>query len=347
MTGPCAIVLPFAFGQAGVLMGVLTILVTAAASNYSSHVVIDLCAKGEDFTRMGGFYMGNLGKIGCFLFSMVSLGAVAASGFDMLVDAVYRVCVLGFGEFGGVEVVVVVFGLVLVLSMGDREEVFVRMMAIAAYFAILVNFAVLLYGAWAVVKNFDRITFDDGNQEHNHDVVVQLYNSEWTQFSSLLALIFLCQNSLMIVLRNQKDPSNNHRDVNITFGALAFFGALTGIVGYLGFKAEFPAMTQNCLDNFSNDDWFAVLIRSALIFQLGLALPSLTYINRVQFFSFINQQPRVLEIFGFNVVFLLIVITATLFYPTQLAKIMNYGGGISGIGVIFLIPCLCYSTHKW
>ncbi|KAI3422353.1 hypothetical protein GPALN_012876 [Globodera pallida] len=181
-----------------------------------------------------------------------------------------------------------------------------------------------------------NVDFFDRTSEH----FVQLFNWKFPALSGTLALAFFIHNAILTILRNQKHPENNSRDLFIGYSLSAFCYVLIGSLFFLAFPTFRDCISDNFLNNFATGDVLSAIARIFLLFQMLTVLPLLMYLIRVQF-SYVlvgSVYPGLFYVVLINLSVLLVALSFALFYP-HVGAILRYIGSISGLVWMFLLPC--------
>jgi sodium-coupled neutral amino acid transporter 9 len=112
---------------------------------------------------------------------------------------------------------------------------------------------------------------------------VKLANWNFPALTGTLALSFFIHNAVLTILRNQKHPENNARDLSIGYALAATCYLLIGTLFFLAFPGRRECIADNFLNNFGSGDVMSATARLFLLFQMITVLPLLLYLIRVQF----------------------------------------------------------------
>ncbi|XP_065184187.1 neutral amino acid transporter 9-like [Sycon ciliatum] len=144
------------------------------------------------------------------------------------------------------------------------------------------------------------------------------------------------------VLRNQRRPMSNMRDVNIAFACTALTYLLIGIL-FAVFFPNAPFCTQQVfLDNFSFDNLAVFNIRVMLAIQFIARFPLRAYLLRVRTlqnvlgFTHISQP----AIFIFNCITTLAWILISQ-HAARPADFIRYVGATTGLVTQIILPLAC------
>lgn len=179
--------------------------------------------------------------------------------------------------------------------------------------------------------------------DSNSPDFIPLFQSSFPALSGVLSLAYFIHNCVLSIVRNQKNPENNSRDLAIAFCLVACTYLTIGLVFYISFPLEKKCIVDNFLSNFRSSDVFAAVTRVFLLFQMITLYPLIVYLLRVQFmhFMFGNIYPSFKHIFILNVCVVTICILFAVFYP-KVGTIIRFTGAFGGLAYVFALPCLSY-----
>ncbi|CAD5227086.1 unnamed protein product [Bursaphelenchus xylophilus] len=172
---------------------------------------------------------------------------------------------------------------------------------------------------------------------------VELWNSKFTALTGTLALSYFIHNAVLTILRNQKNPENNARDLSIGYILAMMCYILIGCLFYLAFPGRRECISDNFLNNFGSGDVLSATARMFLLFQMITVLPLLMYLVRVQF-SYVftgTVYPGLPYVCLINVLVILVAIFFCIAYP-HVGGILRYVGSLSGLVYIFALPSLVH-----
>ena len=194
-------------------------------------------------------------------------------------------------------------------------------------------------------------------KDESSDSYVPLVNSRFPSLSGMLALGLFIHNAIITIVRNNKNPANNVRDLIIAFVLVSFTYMGIGTNFYLlfplpkwciedvretyskRFLVSLHYSFQNLLDNFSNYDLMIVVCRAFLFLQLNCVFPLIMYILRFQTFQLFNLRNCPANIMLINAVVVVICVCTAIFFP-KIGGIIRYSGALCGFIMIFTLPVL-------
>ncbi|GFT11772.1 sodium-coupled neutral amino acid transporter 9 homolog [Nephila pilipes] len=172
---------------------------------------------------------------------------------------------------------------------------------------------------------------------------VHLFKVTFPVLVGTLSLSFFIHNCVLSIMRNQRKPENNPRDLAIAYVLVGATYLVIGAVFYVTFPFEKSCIEDNLLNNFRSDDLMAVITRVFLLFQMATLFPLIVYILRVQVMHFVfgSIYPSWKPVLALNVFVLTVCILFNVYLP-KVGTIIRYCGAISGLAYIFTLPCVTY-----
>ncbi|PAV82297.1 hypothetical protein WR25_07247 [Diploscapter pachys] len=184
---------------------------------------------------------------------------------------------------------------------------------------------------------------------HNKNSIhyAALFNWKFPALTGTLTLSYFIHNAVLTILRNQKNPENNARDLSIGYGLVAFCYVFIATCFYTAFPVERTCISDNFLNNFGSGDVLSSVARVFLLFQMITVLPLLVYLIRTQVFYAIYGEtwPGLWKVILLNICVMLLAVSIAVFYP-RVGSILRYVGAFSGLLYVFALPCLVYMTKR-
>uniref|UniRef100_A0A1I7XDH0 Mannosyl-oligosaccharide glucosidase n=1 Tax=Heterorhabditis bacteriophora TaxID=37862 RepID=A0A1I7XDH0_HETBA len=171
----------------------------------------------------------------------------------------------------------------------------------------------------------------------------RLWQLQFPALTGTLTLSYFIHNAVLTILRNQKHPENNARDLCIGYFLAASCYVFIGFTFYAGFPVQRSCISDNFLNNFGAGDILSSTARMFLLFQMVTVLPLLMFLIRSQLFYAIFRRtwPGVGWVILLNIIVVLIAALFAVFYP-KVGSILRYVGSLSGLIYVFALPCLVY-----
>ena len=206
-------------------------------------------------------------------------------------------------------------------------------------FNVLGTISVLYLICFTLVKSYEcGLNAEFFNPESEH--FVHLFSWKFPALSGTLALSYFIHNAILTILRNQKHPENNARDLSIGYILSAGCYIVIGLAFFLSFPTRRSCISDNFLNNFGSGDVLSAVARIFLLFQMLTVLPLLMYLIRVQF-SYVfagTVYPGLFYVLLINFGILTVMTFFAVVYP-HVGPIIRFVGSISGLVYIFLLPC--------
>ncbi|XP_015922770.1 sodium-coupled neutral amino acid transporter 9 homolog [Parasteatoda tepidariorum] len=212
---------------------------------------------------------------------------------------------------------------------------FSKLNALGTLSVIYLMIFIIVKGAkWGIHFN----TFDPTSVDFVH-----LFQVTFPVLVGTLSLSFFIHNCVLSIMRNQKEPKNNTRDLAMAYLLVGFTYLVIGGVFFVTFPFQKHCIEDNLLNNFRSSDLLAVITRVFLLFQILTLFPLIVYILRVQLmhFAFGNIYPGWKPVMALNIVILTVCILFNIYLP-KVGTIIRYCGAISGLAYIFTLPCVTY-----
>ncbi|CAJ0959259.1 unnamed protein product, partial [Mesorhabditis belari] len=207
-------------------------------------------------------------------------------------------------------------------------------------FNVLGTISVLYLLIFTASKLFEcGINMDFKNPTSEH--YVKLFSWKFPALTGTLTLSYFIHNAVLTILRNQKNPENNARDLSIGYLLACFCYVFIGFTFFAAFPVQRSCISDNFLNNFGSGDVLSSTARLFLLFQMITVLPLLMYLIRSQIFYYVFGKPWP----GFTAVLVLnacvvgIAVLVAIFYP-HVGSILRYVGSLSGLVYVFALPCM-------
>ncbi|EYC19852.1 hypothetical protein Y032_0023g751 [Ancylostoma ceylanicum] len=198
---------------------------------------------------------------------------------------------------------------------------------------------ILLFNGARLIKCGVHISLTDVASE----VYAAPFSMNFPALTGTLTLSYFIHNCILTILRHQRNPENNTRDLCIGFALVAFSYIFVAVTFYISFPFRKSCIHDNLLNNFSADYPYSAVARILILFQLITILPLITFFIRTQLSQFVFKKTYP----GLGYVMLLSVVVVTcgasiaIFYP-NIGSIIRYVGAISGMMYSYALPCLVY-----
>ncbi|XP_031330610.1 sodium-coupled neutral amino acid transporter 9 homolog [Photinus pyralis] len=170
--------------------------------------------------------------------------------------------------------------------------------------------------------------------------------STFCALSGMLSLSYFIHNIIISIMRSNRNPKNNNRDLSIAFLLVTFTYMFIGVVFYICFPLAKDCIEDNILNNFEKFDTMTIVARLLLLFQLFTVFPLISFMLRTDVFKNINLYTNNLayefsyrKVVAVNIVIVTICILFACFLP-KIGTLIRYTGALSGLVYIFFLPSL-------
>ncbi|ESN93538.1 hypothetical protein HELRODRAFT_88518, partial [Helobdella robusta] len=201
----------------------------------------------------------------------------------------------------------------------------------------LVTFITIKACRWGLNLDFNSSSSSSSSSFHD--------DFKWTfpVLSGMLSLAYFIHNAILSILKNQKNPENNTRDLSIAYMCVMFTFVFIGVTFYASFPLDKSCIADNLLNNFIASDILTFLSRIFLLIQMTTVFPLLAYIFRSQLMVILFKKvyPGLFHVLMFNSCLVSVCILFAIFYP-HIGSIIRYCGAICGLGYIFSLPIIIY-----
>ncbi|CAG7728087.1 unnamed protein product [Allacma fusca] len=143
-----------------------------------------------------------------------------------------------------------------------------------------------------------------------------LYKSGFPALAGMLSLAFFIHNCILTIMRNNRVPEKNGRDLGIAYLFVAMTYCIIGGAFYIIFPLEKSCISDNFLNNFKAFDRWAFTARIFLFFQMITVFPLLVYILRVQvYYAIFKKNPNFIQTTCLNIVIISVCVLFAMKLP--------------------------------
>ncbi|XP_040276803.1 sodium-coupled neutral amino acid transporter 9 [Bufo bufo] len=215
-----------------------------------------------------------------------------------------------------------------------------------AKFNVLGTVSVLYLGSLVTYKAI-RLGFNfDFHWDEVQEYFVPEFRLSFPQLTGILTLAFFIHNCVITLLKNNRNPENNIRDLSVAYLLVGLTYMYVGVMVFGSFPS--PPLTKDCieqnfLDNFPSDDILSFIARIFLLFQMMTVYPLLGYLVRVQLLGHVfgNTYPSFYHVLGLNIVLVGFGVLMAKLYP-NIGSIIRFSGAACGLAFVFVYPCLIH-----
>lgn len=172
---------------------------------------------------------------------------------------------------------------------------------------------------------------------------VELFKSTFPSLTGTLALSYFIHNCIVTILKNQKNPKNNVRDLGTAYSLVYVTYTAVALLFYISFPLKKDCIADNFLNNFGPGDLLSAVARIFLLFQMLTVYPLITFLIRIQFFYYVSGKvyPSLTHVISLNFTLILAGILFAMFLPS-VGSILRFVGSASGLVYVFTLPCLVH-----
>ncbi|XP_077863238.1 neutral amino acid transporter 9-like [Saccoglossus kowalevskii] len=379
MMGTSLLSMPWAIGEAGLILGIVILIVMAGLTLYTCYRVVSSVAaveqKGEvlEFSDVCHHYLGKWGEYCSVFFSLSSLLGAMIVYWVLLSNFLYHsvkfiyddVNHVNMSSSGNVTDGILCPGLPpyvpptpstnITLSLTTQsllsldtssnavehnsEDVFNKVWQqtlTIPFFLCVLLFPLLNFKSPTFFTKFNALgtvcviyilSFVTVKAAHwginvkftspNSKFFVPIARQYFPAFTGTLALAYFIHNGILSILRGQKHPENNGRDLSISYILVALTYTWVGVLFYISFPNKKECIEANLLDNFPSNDVMAFVARICLLIQMITVFPLLIYIFRLQFMHtlFGAVYPGIIHVGVLNICVLAICVLFAIFLP--------------------------------
>lgn len=141
---------------------------------------------------------------------------------------------------------------------------FIKINSFGVIFICIIVIFILSYGFYS----FSNTTFVISNDDNDYESKtrnISLFRNQFSSLAGMMTLGYFLHNISLSIVKENRNPENNLRDVFIGYLLVFLSYSLIGSLGYLGFSGAFFSVsirtTQNLLYMFDATDVLAFLIR--------------------------------------------------------------------------------------
>lgn len=348
MMGSSLMAMPWGFHQAGLIGGLSMCILVGFISWYTCWLILKLSSTHRDLFELCQEYLGNPGRWISWIFAILFAIGILVS-YEIIMTTTLVDVVEGFREVANHGNTVspthywnkyvaasIVGGLAFIVS------------ALSRHYRILVRI-----NTWAIILLIYIIIYFLGmamNQGAKTVPVDQLFKPHFAWLSGILTASFILHNAIINIMKVQRQPEHNLRDLTIGYGLSVFTYLLVGSVCFVCFRHTDLAqrlpngiLPQDFMQFFPKTNAGAIVARFALFLYTLSAYPILCTIVRIQFFGMLwdSQFPGWIHVLVLNLVIVAIGTVIAGFLP-HLADILRFVGAFGGAVLVFFLPPLMH-----
>jgi len=168
-------------------------------------------------------------------------------------------------------------------------------------------------------------------------------DSHFWSLTGTLSLSLFLHNAILSIMRHQRNPENNVRDLSWAFVLTSLTYFIVGVVFYITFPLTKNCISDNLLNNYLPSDMLSSVARLFLLFQILTVFSLFSFLIRMQILTGLLgiENPKKRWVLVLNVGVLLICIMFAILLPT-VGTIIRFVGSIIGLVYMFVLPCAAY-----
>ncbi|XP_072046802.1 neutral amino acid transporter 9-like [Amphiura filiformis] len=380
MMGTSLLSMPWAIQQAGFVMGVVLLIVMAGLTLYTCYrVVKSVESAGKngvlvEFSDVCKAYLGRWGEIVSVFFSLSALIGAMIVYWVLMSNFLYSTVTFCYDRIVGDDPTanITESSVVCVYTSNNTslpppsgsttfDEVWDQTKTVPLFLCLLI-FPLINFKSPTFFTKFNalgtlsvffllsyvckmaagwkiNLNFTDTESPHYAEV----FSWNFPALTGILALGYFIHNCVSSIIRNQKRPENNGRDLTIAYLLVALTYLFVGVMFYASFPLNKDCIADNLLDNLPHSDPLSFAARFFLLFQMITLFPLLVYITRVQLMDqlFGKAYPSVKHVLALNTCLVTISVLFAIFLP-KIGTIIRFSGAFCGLAYIFTLPCLVY-----
>eukprot|EP00164_Ancoracysta_twista_P003495 GFYU01004664.1.p1 GENE.GFYU01004664.1~~GFYU01004664.1.p1 ORF type:complete len:544 (+),score=136.62 GFYU01004664.1:244-1875(+) len=347
MVGSSLLSIPWGFGQAGLVGGVLLAVGTAFLSYYTCYLILKHGKLYHDFSDMCTEYLGPRSQYVAIFFSCLVLSGALIAYNILMADSLYSVV-------SGITIWVreadtksmtsrdTDHGLHYIPAIWTPTTAAIVLGAVLFPLCCLKNMSTILkfnsIGVVCVLYQIFIIVFESV-AEDVRPTKIETFDSGFASLGGILMLSFFIHNSILPIMQNMEHPEKKARDLGIAFIVVALSYLIPGVMTAVFFDMRDQGSVQNFLQLFAMTNVVAFSARCATFIQLISVYPLINFIVRTQLFGFLYKSayPSVSKVLLLNCIIVGGTTLFTIEIP-QVGDVLRFTGAICGLVYIFVLP---------
>lgn len=380
MIGTAVVSLPWAYQEAGILLGLIITLTSFLVSFYTCKLIIEQAGEDPDYSDTLRKYYGNFGfYIGLCAPALLIVGAVSVY-FVIMTQLLYPILLAiyswisgnepvldmtpSFTQFSPAYCALFLFVILVILCSKKDMQIFMKIGSFGVIFIIILMLFIIAVGVLA----FTDTTFSIGSSTEAFDLslaqwsdnsrILVLFNVNFSPLAGILCAGYFLHTCSLPIIRSSKNPDKVGRDIFLGYFFVFLSYAICGVLGYIGFvgyefkdyfirnysdEALRSLVDQNCLNMFEYTNIAAFCLRIAVFMLLFTTYPLVAYfLNDILLKLFFRDREVGKWIsFGLNISITAIPLLLSIVYP-NIGTVLGYVGAIAGFAIIYVFPVLVH-----
>ena len=351
MMGSSLMAMPWGFHHAGLIGGLTMSLLVGFISWYTCWLILKLSSTHRDLFELCQEYLGSVGRWVSWVFAILFAVGILVSYEIIMTTTLYDV-IDGFRQFANhgkavhsthywnMYVAASIVGVLAFIASAFSRH-FRILVKINSWALILLMYIIVFFLCMSMAQGAKSLPSD------------QLFKPHFAWLSGVLTASFVLHNAIINIMKVQRHPEHNMRDLTIGYGLSVFTYLLVGSVCFVCFRhselaTRLPSgsLPQDFLQIFPKTNVGAIIARFALFFYTLSAYPLLCTIVRIQFFGMLwdSQFPGWIHMLVLHFVIVAIGVLFAGFLP-HLADVLRFVGAFGGAVLVFILPATMYWRH--
>ena len=369
MIGSSIVSIPFNVYNTGIIPTIFIGLLYGYICYLTCSVVVRLGGKENDFAVVvyNYFYYGfgkraaKVGKYVQIIFNlMINIGATFIYFLIINQNLFPCICLFlrvfkfdidpddlapHFERFSLFYCALIVSLLIFPLTILREMHFLAKFNSLGIYFVSVLLIFVIYRGIATMATDSFKFEYKE-NKKGNEERYLYLFGENPGILTGTLSLGLFCHSVILPLMKNNRNPENNQRDLFLGYVCVSLTYIIIGIFGYIGFSgAEFePDFKDNWFRFFESDNYFILILRILSVIQLSSIFPILFFVVRSQLFSnffksYEKGESRV-PFIVFSIILLGLCIMVLYFFYSLLGTLIAYIGAGTALVLIYTIPSL-------
>ncbi len=364
MIGSSIVSIPYNVYCAGIIPTVIIGLVYGFICYFTCSIVVKLGGKEDEFANIVYNYFNyafgkryaKIGKIFQITFNLlINVGATFI--YFLIINQNLYPCIClflkifnfdldeedltpSFSKFSLLYCALLVAVLVFPLTILKEMTGLVKFNSYGIYFVSVLLIFVIINGFRTIIRDNFHFEYIE-NIKDDKDRNLFLYGDNPGILCGTLSLGLFCHSVILPLLKNNRNPDNNQRDLFFGYVCVTLTYIIIGIMGYIGFSGhQFESdFKDNWFRFYKSDDYFILLLRILNVVQLVSIFPILFFVVRTQLFStfFEKYLKSLFHIIIFSIILLFLCIIVLYLCYDILGKLIGIIGASTALVLIYSI----------
>jgi hypothetical protein len=189
------------------------------------------------------------------------------------------------------------------------------------------------------------------NKKGNEERYLYLFGENPGILTGTLSLGLFCHSVILPLMKNNRNPENNQRDLFWGYFCVTMTYIIIGIMGYVGFSgSDFSSdFKDNWFLFYKSDNYFILVLRILNVIQLISIFPILFFSVRKQLFMtfFESHLNNFISIIIFSIILLVLCLIVLYFCYNILGKLISIIGASTALILIYTISPLTNMVYYY